>query len=299
MVLIKWQSQHSGEKEFYTLYLACLEGEKVMGPKISVIMGVYNCADTLEEALDSLLAQTYQDFEVIMCDDGSDDQTADVAQKYVDKYPNKFILLKNKCNLGLNKTLNRCLEIAKGYYIARMDGDDISLPLRFEKQVHALEKHSEFAVVSTPMIHFDENGDWKVGKVIEFPTRKDFIKHSPFFCHAPSMIRKDVFLEVGGYSEDKRTLRFEDCNLWYKIYAHGYKGFNLQEPLYKMRDDINAYKRKTLKSRLNAGYVQFTGFRMNHMPWYVYIYVVQDMLKNIILGLLPQSIYIFLHKRKK
>lgn len=281
------------------LYLECLESEKVMEPKISVIMGIYNCADTLEEALDSLLAQTYQDFEVIMCDDGSVDQTVHVAQKYVDTYPNKFVLIKNQSNLGLNKTLNRCLKIAKGTYIARMDGDDISLPMRFEKQVVALETHPEFALVSTPMIHFDENGDWKVGKAIEFPTKEDFIKHSPFFCHAASMIRKDVFLEVGGYSEDKRTLRFEDCNLWYKIYAHGYKGFNLQEPLYKMRDDVNAFKRKTLKSRLNAVYVQYTGYKMNNMPWHAYCYIAKNLLKNIILGLLPQKIYIFLHKRKK
>ncbi len=270
-----------------------------MKPKISVIMGVYNCADTLEEALDSLLAQTFQDFEVIMCDDGSSDNTAQIAQKYVDAYPDKFVLLTNEKNLGLNKTLNKCLMAAKGEYIARMDGDDISLPERFEKQVKALDEHPEFAVVSSPMIHFDENGDWKTGKAIEFPQRKDFIKHSPFFCHAAAMLRRDVFLEVGGYSEDKRTMRFEDCNLWYKIYGHGYKGFNIQEPLYKMRDDVNAFKRKTLKSRLNAVYVQYTGYRMNNMPLYAYLYIVKNLIRNVVLGLLPQSVYMYLHKNKK
>lgn len=270
-----------------------------MKPKISVIMGIYNCADTLEESLDSLLAQTYQEFNVIMCDDGSSDDTAQVAQKYVDMYPDKFVLLKNESNLGLNKTLNKCLKAADGEYIARMDGDDISLPERFEKQLHALDEHPEFAVVSSPMIHFDENGDWKTGTAIEYPQKMDFIKHSPFFCHAASMIRRDVFLEVGGYSEDKRTLRFEDCNLWYKIYGHGYKGFNLQEPLYKMRDDVNAFKRKTLKSRLNATYVQYTGYRMNKMPAYAYLYIVKNLIKNIILGLLPQKVYMYLHKNKR
>lgn len=270
-----------------------------MKPRISVIMGIYNCADTLEEALDSLLEQTYQNFEVVMCDDGSKDNTVEIAQQYTVQYPDKFILLRNETNLGLNKTLNKCLKEAKGEYIARMDGDDISLPERFQKEMDALDAHPEFVVVSTPMIFFDENGDWKVGTAIEFPTRKDFIKHSPFFCHAPCMIRKEVLVEVDGYSEDDRTLRFEDCHLWYKIYAQGYRGFNLMEPLYKMRDDEKAFKRRNLKSRLNASYVKFVGFRMNHMPWYTYSYVLYTFLKNIILGLMPQKLYMYFHKNKQ
>lgn len=270
-----------------------------MTPKISVIMGIYNCADTLSEALNSLLTQTFQDFEVIMCDDGSADSTLQIAQQYVDMYPEKFVLLKNDKNLGLNKTLNKCLAVAKGEYIARMDGDDISLPTRFEKEISALEQHPDFALVSTAMIHFDEGGDWKTSKVIEYPTKMDFIKHSPFFNHATCIIKKSVFLEVGGYSEDKRTLRFEDCNLWYKIYAHGYKGFNLKEPLYKMRDDAKAFKRRTFQSRLNSIYVQFTGYKMNKMPLYAYLYIVKNFVKNIVLSLMPQSIYMSLHKNKK
>lgn len=115
-------------------------------------MGIYNCASTLKEALESLLHQTYQNFEVIMCDDGSTDNTLQIAQQYVKEYPEKFILLKNGKNLGLNKTLNKCLYQAKGEYIARMDGDDISLPERFEKEVDMLDRNPQFALVSTPMI---------------------------------------------------------------------------------------------------------------------------------------------------
>ena len=269
-----------------------------MNPKISVIMGIYNCADTLCEALDSLMAQTYQNFEVILCDDGSADNTYEVAQGYVEKYPEQFVLLKNERNLGLNKTLNRCLSVARGEYIARMDGDDISLPERFQKEAEALDAHPEFAVVSTPMIYFDHNGDWRTGTAIQYPTRQDFLGHAPFFCHAPCMVRREVFLEVGGYSEDPRTLRFEDCNLWFKIYAKGYKGFNLQEPLYKMRDDANAFKRRTLKSRMNASYVVYSGFRMLKMPWHSYWYVALEFVKNFVLGVIPQSLYMYLHKRK-
>ncbi len=265
-------------------------------PKVSVIMGIYNCADTLQEALDSLLSQTYQDFEVIMCDDGSGDHTVQIAQQYVNQDPERFFLLQNKRNLGLNKTLNKCLNQARGEFIARMDGDDVSLPERFQKEVAALEAHPEFALVSTPMIYFDGSGDWKIGSAIEYPDKQDFIRHSPFFCHAACMIRKSVFLEVGGYSEDDRTLRVEDCHLWYKIYAHGYKGFNLLEPLYKMRDDEAAVKRRTIKSRMNGTYVKFVGFRMLKMPWYLYIYVVKSFFKNLLLGLMPKKIYLYFHR---
>ena len=94
-------------------------------------MGIYNCADTLAAAIDSILAQTYTDWELILCDDGSADRTYEVAEDYRSRYPEKIVLLKNERNMGLNYTLNRCLEQAKGAYIARMDGDDVSLPHRF------------------------------------------------------------------------------------------------------------------------------------------------------------------------
>ena len=269
-----------------------------MNPRVSVIMGIYNCAHTLDEALVSLLNQTYKDFEVIMCDDGSTDDTAKIAQEYVIKYPNRFVLLQNHNNLGLNKTLNRCLKKAKGEYSARMDGDDISLPERIKKEVDALDAHPEFAVVSTPMIYFDETGDWGKGTAIEYPQISDFIHHSPFFCHAPCMIRKDVFISVGGYSEDSRTIRFEDCHLWYKIYAAGYKGFNLTDPLYKMRDDSNAYKRRTLRSRMNASYVKYVGFKMLHMPWYNYFFVLESFMKNLAIGIIPTKLYYKLHRSR-
>lgn len=266
--------------------------------KISVIMGVYNCANTLSESINSLLEQTYQDFEVIMCDDGSTDKTREIAQAYCDQDPNRFTLLINEKNMGLNKTLNRCLCAAKGEYIARMDGDDLSLSTRFEKEVAFLDAHPEFAIVSTPMIYFDESGDWGRGTAIEYPQKKDFNFHSPFFCHAPCMVRREAYLEVGGYSEDPRTLRFEDCHLWYKMYAHGYVGYNIQEPLYKMRDDRNAFSRRTLKSRMNAIYVKYVGFKMLKMPWYMYIYILRTLGISILLGLMPEKLYNKLHRSK-
>lgn len=221
-----------------------------MRPRISVLMGIYNCASTLPEALDSLYAQTFQDFKIILCDDGSTDSTYEVAKSYADKYDN-IVLIQNKENLKLAATLNHCLEYADTEYVARMDGDDISLPTRFEKQIKFLDEHPEYAVVSSPMIYFDETGDWGKGKSNPTPDKNSFKKGAPH-PHAPSMIRTAVMKEVGGYTDTKRTVRVEDYYLWYKIYKAGYKGYNLQEHLYKMRDDRNAMARRTFKNRYNA-----------------------------------------------
>lgn len=265
--------------------------------KVSIIMGIYNCSTTLEEAIESILNQTFNDWELILCDDGSVDNTYQTAEQYKSRYGEKIVLLQNPQNSGLNYTLNRCLEVAQGEYIARMDGDDISLPTRLEKEVAFLDTHPEYAIVSTPMIFFDENGDWGRSYSIKQPVKKDFIKHSPVFCHAPCMIRKKAYLDVDGYTVDKRMLRFEDVNLWYKLYAKGYIGYNLDEPLYKMRDDLNATRRRGLKSRMNGVYVTYIGFKLFRFPWYMYIYVVIDFLKHLVKGLMPEKIYMLFHKK--
>ena len=267
--------------------------------KISVIMGIYNCSSTLDEAIDSIIKQTYKNWELIMCDDGSADDTYKKALKYKERYKDKILVLKNEQNKGLNYTLNRCLEVATGEYVARMDGDDISLPTRFEKEISYLETHPEMAIVSTPMIFFDENGDWGYSTQIANPQKKDFIHNSPVHCHAPCMIRREAYMSVGGYTVNKRMLRFEDVNLWYKLYAKGYRGHNLNEPLYKMRDDKNAYKRRGLKSRMNGVYVTYKGFQLFEYPWYMYRYVVMDFVKHFIKGIIPEKVYMYIHKRKQ
>ena len=266
-------------------------------PKVSILMGIYNCAPTLREAVDSILSQTFTDWELILCEDGSKDETYAIAQEYRRQYPDRIVLLRNEKNMGLNHTLNRCLQAASGEYCARMDGDDISLPDRFEKQVAFLDAHPAYAIVSTPMIFFDEQGEWGRNQMIERPQRDDFIHHSPVHCHAPCMIRREAYLAVGGYTEDLRMLRFEDVNLWYKLYAAGYRGYNLSEPLYMMRDGREAAGRRSLRSRLNGVYVTYVGFRLFRYPWYMYRFVVLDFIKHFIKGVMPEKLYLFFHKR--
>jgi glycosyltransferase EpsE len=263
-------------------------------PLISIIMGIYNCGSTLAEAIDSIIAQTYTNWELIMCDDGSLDNTYEVASKYVQKYPQKIKLIQHKKNQGLNITLNDCLKEANGKYIARMDGDDISLPERFQKEFEFLESNPQYAIVSTPMIYFDEKGDFRTGKGGYEPELSSFVLTTPF-CHAPCMVRKDAYDAVGGYSECKDRLRVEDRDLWIRMYDKGYKGYNLSEPLYKMRDDRNAYKRRKFRYRINAAKIGIFAIKTFNLPKWYYI----KCLRPIMVGLLPSAIYIFLHKNIK
>lgn len=260
---------------------------------ISVIMGIYNCERTLEEAIDCILKQTEKSWELIMCDDGSSDCSYDIAMKYQKDFPAKIRVLKNEKNIGLNATLNKCLAVAKGKYIARMDGDDICAPNRFEEELKVLETRSDISIVSTDMEHFDETGIWGYVSHPQYPTKRDLLAGTPF-CHAPCMVRKEAYNAVGGYSVSKRLLRVEDYHLWFKMYLAGFKGVNIHKPLYQMRDDRSAYNRRKFKYRINEAYVKYCVIKEMKFPIWTYIYVVRP----IIVGIVPSWLYDKIHKYK-
>lgn len=254
-------------------------------------MGVYNCAATLQEALDSLYAQTIQNFIIILCDDGSKDGTLKIAEENAQKH-NNVKVIKNDKNRGLNYTLNHCLKYADTEYVARMDGDDISLPTRFEKEIAFLDEHPEYAVVSAPMIYFDELGEFRRGKGKGEVFANDFVHGTPI-CHAPCMVRTNVIKDVGGYSVDDKLLRVEDYHLWFKIFAAGHKLFMLDECLYKMRDDRHATIRRNWLARRNEAYVKHIGYRMIGIPWWYQIFCIVPILKYLV----PNCLYNYIHKR--
>lgn len=262
-------------------------------PKISVLMGIYNCSATLAEAIDSILNQTVQDFELILCEDGSTDDTYAIAQAYQKRYPDKIVLLKNEKNMGLNATLNRCISVAKGDFFARMDGDDLCEPDRFEKELAMFAQTPEYHIVSTAMTYFDENGTWGRCSVILQPQPADLIR-SGAFCHAACMVRREAYLAVGGYTEDKKFLRVEDYDLWVKMYAAGYRGRNLDETLYHMRDDRAAAARRNMAARINEARVSRKAVRLLKLPKWKYVYS----LRPILVGLMPGFLYNWLHKRR-
>ena len=263
-----------------------------MCAKVSIIMGIYNCSATLSQAIESIIDQTFTEWKLIMCDDGSIDDTVIVAQNYADKYPDKIILIKNEKNMGLNYTLNHCLKYVDTEYVARMDGDDISLPQRLEKEYSFLESHPEYAIVSTPMIYFDENGDFKTGTNEGEPNVASFVRGTPF-CHAPCMVRREAYTAVSGYAVSDKRLRVEDWDLWVRMYAKGYKGYVLGEPLYKMRDDRNAFARRKFKYRINESRVAAYAVKELNLSKINYIWIFRP----IIAGIVPKFIYEFVHKR--
>lgn len=261
-------------------------------PLISIITGIYNCGETLPEAIGSILNQTYTNWELILCDDASTDDTLSTAENFQRKYPEKIKIIKNAYNCGLNHTLNNCLAVARGEYIARMDGDDICNPERLEKELDFLKTHPEFDIVSTNMEYFDNLGVFGTSQMKEFPQKEDLVKGTPF-CHAPCMVRKRAYDAVGGYTEQRSLLRIEDYDLWIKMYQKGYKGYNIQEALYSMRDDRNAVKRRKFRYRVNEAYVKLKAVRLLKLPIWNLIYV----LRPLIIGLMPEKLYVMLHKK--
>jgi len=179
-------------------------------PKISVLMPVYNAAPHLKQAIDSILDQTYTDFELIIVDDGSTDNSLEIAGAYRDPRVN---ILQNKENLGISATLNRGIDHCAGQFIARMDADDYSYPLRLQKQIEYMDAHPECALISAATRVVSNDGGFV--RQENFPP-EFFYYNLTFTCwiyHPTAMYRRNVVYEVGKYSEPYS----EDFDLWWKI----------------------------------------------------------------------------------
>jgi len=262
-------------------------------PTVSVIMGIYNCADTLPISIKSIIDQTYTDWELILCDDFSTDDTLSIAEKFANLHSN-IVLIKNEKNRGLAYSLNQCLQIARGKYVARADADDICLPTRFQIQVDFLNKNPKYQVVGSSVILYDETGDKNIRKMTEIPDKYDLAKSVPFI-HPTIMMYKETYNILGGYTVSKRTRRGQDADLWYRFYAAGFKGFNIQQPLCKYHESLNDYKKRNFKVRYMGMKTKFIGFRRLNLPIKYYIFVFKPLVSAII----PNRVMYFYHKRLK
>ncbi len=198
-------------------------------PKISVILSVYNGEKYLGEAIESILNQTFTDFEFLIVNDGSTDSSLNIIQSYQDE---RIRVINNEQNIGLTKSLNKAIRQARGEYIARQDADDISLPNRFEEQIKYFEKHPEVALLGASTYSIDNNGT-TIGKRVALskPTIKDLLKRN-CFSHGSVMFSKGVIAKLGGYNES--ITYSQDYELWLRI-AKYYEVGNLTEALCKLR----------------------------------------------------------------
>lgn len=255
-------------------------------------MGIYNCEKTLGEAIDSILNQRYENWELIMCDDGSVDKTYQIAFDY-SKRDKRIKVIKNEKNLGLARTLNNCLEISTGEYIMRHDGDDIMVKDRIEKQVRFMKDYNCDACGSSAYI-FDENGVWGIRRPPEFPNEKCMVTGSPFI-HPTVIMKRESLLKVGGYSDNNLTRqRLEDYDLWIKFFENRFVLRNIADPLIYYREDRNAYKRRKKKFRIAETKARLDACKRLNIPYFQRIFA----LKPLFAMLIPNNIMIFYHKKK-
>jgi len=195
-------------------------------PQVSVLFTTYNDSRFVAQAIESVLNQTFADFEVIVADDASTDNTIDVVSQYKDP---RIRIVRNDKNLGLARNLNAALPRCRADLVARQDGDDASFPTRFDKQVRYLREHAEVAVLGTQDIWIDENGHetdryW-------FPTDHDDIvaclRERNCFNHSSVVFRKSVIESLGAYRPFPGC---EDYELWARVAAR-HRVANLPERL--------------------------------------------------------------------
>lgn len=253
-------------------------------PLISVIMCVYNPEDKaqLMSAVRSIIQQKYSHWELLLYNDGSDSEYLAQIQRAV-SLDERIRYIEGKENHGLAYGLNVCLAQASGKYVARMDGDDISAPLRFRKMCEFLETHPEYQWVGCNTALINENGRWGDRKMPRIPKAEDFLKYSPY-VHPAVIFRKEVLAVCHGY---KISRRGEDYELFMRLHSKGYQGYNLQEELFFYREDQNTYHHRKYQYQIEEVGIRFRGFRsLKILKLSTFFYVI----KPLLTGLLPYSI---------
>lgn len=203
-------------------------------PKVSVIMAVYNTEKYLKESIESILNQSYKDFELIVINDWSIDNCADIIKFYAQK-DNRIVFLQNEVNIWISKTRNKWLRAVTWEYVANFDSDDIAELNWLETQINFLENNLDIAVCWA-CINFIDKFSRKVQK-LKYPENDKDIKDSLYyvnpFVHSTVLIRKSCFDDVWFYREDLKNA--EDLDLWFRFSSKWYKFYNTQKYLVNYR----------------------------------------------------------------
>lgn len=235
-----------------------------ISPLVSVVMSVYNSSNYLREAIDSILNQTFLDFEFIIINDGSTDSSLSIIQSYSDK---RIRVINNDENKGLIYSLNKGIEISKGKYIARMDADDISVQERLKKQVDFLEIHSNVGVLSSDYSSFNDSGSKYLKSIVGNVKIKTNLLFTATICHPSLMIRNSV-IDNYSFKYSAEAKYVEDFDLWTRM-ALVTDFETISEALLKYRDHNSQVSRvfsdvqKNNSDNVRANYLKALNFNYN------------------------------------
>lgn len=237
---------------------------------VSVIIACYNAEKYIDLCLNSLINQTYNNIEIVVCDDCSKDRSFELLQGWADK-DSRVIILRNEKNLMAAETRNRCFKASHGDYYLIQDIDDISKPNRVEVLLNALiNECGSIDFVSSQMAAFDKDPS-VIDKImdirIEYPQKKHFLWGQPFY-HPATLFTKKCIEAIGGYRVAEENRRAEDYDLFMRLYAKGFKGKNISEALYLFRMDAANIRRRDFKGRIGEHKARLHGFKeLGMMPW--------------------------------
>lgn len=223
---------------------------RMTAPRITVAMSVYNNAPYLPFAIDSICAQSFDDFEFLIVNDGSSDDSGAIIDRAAST--DSRIHPIHQANAGLIVSLNRMIDEARGDIIARMDGDDIALPERFARQIAYLDAHPQIGVLGTGCTCIDEDGKphpYRFENVVSTEEILDDLKNGPPLCHPSVMMRREIVRAVGGYHRAYRHC--EDYDLWLRL--------SERVPMANLPDRLLHYRQSESQVSNRHAYVQKIG----------------------------------------
>lgn len=232
-----------------------------MAKLVSVILPVYNGENFLEESIESILNQTYQNFEFIIINDGSTDNSNQIINRYL---VNKKIIYVSRENMGLVKTLNQAINLSKGEYIARMDQDDICYPNRLESQVKFMEMN-KLDICGCNYDIIDQTGNYLKTKIVQ-KENFEFLLSAMMvpFIHPSVMFRNFFYEKKINYGDNNFNIDAEDYDLWIKIFEKNLKFGNINEVLVKYRNLESSLSRINKKNIFKEVYFRCNEFNLKN-----------------------------------
>lgn len=247
-------------------------------PPITILLSVYNGLPYLEYAIDSILNQSFTDFEFLIIDDCSTDGSKKLLEEKA-KQDKRIRIINNEERMGLGANLAKGVELAKGKWIARMDADDISLPHRLATQYDFALKNPDIDIIGSWATDIDERGEFL--SIRKMPLEHDKIEKYIWSCpiiHPTVFFKKEAILKAGSYGNEKRR---QDYALWFRCVKAGLKFANIGEPLLKYRFADEYFRKNNTPALLSQVKIGWSGCRLVGANATAYIGVAVPLIRSL------------------